>query len=104
MKRRCIYHWIDYPSVEREIQILKAKAPGTSDELSKQLAMAMEKLRSLDLFKPPGVAETIDWAKALAVLGADTLAAETIDATLGVVVKYEEDLAAVRTFGVGSME
>ncbi len=103
VKRRCIYHWIDYPSVDREIQILKAKAPDTSDALSKQLAEAMERLRSLDLFKPPGVAETIDWAKALKVLGQDTLAADTIDTTLGVVVKYEEDLAAVRAFGVGSI-
>lgn len=103
VKRRCIYHWIDYPSVEREIQILKAKAPNTGDALSKQLAEAMAKLRNLDLFKPPGVAETIDWAKALAILGEDNLTPEAVDSTLGVVVKYEEDLDAVRTAGVESI-
>ncbi len=100
VKRRCIYHWIEYPSVEREIEILRAKVPDIGDALSRQLAEAMAKLRNLDLFKPPGVAETIDWAKALAILGEQHLSPQVVDATLGVVVKYEEDLDTVRTVGV----
>lgn len=100
VKRRCIYHWIEYPSVEREIEILRAKVPDIGDALSRQLAEAMAKLRNLDLFKPPGVAETIDWAKALAILGEQQLSPQVVDATLGVVVKYEEDLDTVRTVGV----
>jgi MoxR-like ATPase len=96
IKRRCIYHWIDYPSIEREIEILHKKAPETSETLSKELALAMSRLRDLDLFKPPGVAETIDWAKALQVLGEVELSPAVVGATLGVVVKYEEDLETVR--------
>lgn len=97
VKRRCIYHWIDYPSVEREIEILSVKAPDTPQVLADELALAMQKLRELDLYKPPGVAETIDWAKALAILGTEQLSADVIDETLGVVVKYEDDMATVRT-------
>jgi len=103
VKRRCIYHWIDYPTVEREIAILHKKAPETSESLSRELAAAMHKLRNLDLFKPPGVAETVDWAKALQVLGEVELSPEAVDATLGVIVKYEEDIATVRTSGVESL-
>jgi MoxR-like ATPase len=102
VKRRCIYHWIDYPTVEREIEILHRKSPDTSEVLSKELAAAMHRLRELDLFKPPGVAETIDWAKALQVLGEVELSADVVDATLGVIVKYEEDLQTVRATGTGS--
>ena len=103
VKRRCIYHWIDYPTVEREVAILHKKAPETSDALSRELAAAMHKLRNLDLFKPPGVAETVDWAKALQVLGEVELSPEAVDATLGVIVKYEEDIATVRTSGIESL-
>jgi len=103
IKRRCIYHWIDYPSIEREIEILHKKAPDTSDALSKELALAMSMLRDLDLFKPPGVAETIDWAKALQVLGEVELSPAAVDATLGVVVKYEEDLQTVRDAGISAL-
>jgi len=99
VKRRCIYHWIDYPSIDREIAILHKKAPGTSQALSAELATAMNRLRDLDLFKAPGVAETIDWAKALQVLGEVQLSPDVIDATLGVIVKYEEDLETVRAAG-----
>jgi MoxR-like ATPase len=99
VKRRCIYHWIDYPSVEREIAILHKKAPETSAALSAELAAAMNRLRELDLFKPPGVAETIDWAKALQVLGEFRLSPEVFDSTLGGIVKYEEDLETVRAAG-----
>ena len=103
VKRRCIYHWIDYPTVEREIEILHKKAPDTSEVLSKELAVAMHKLRELDLFKPPGVAETIDWAKAIQVLGEVELSADVVDATLGVIVKYEEDMQTVRSVGTESL-
>ncbi|MCL1598520.1 MAG: MoxR family ATPase, partial [Actinomycetia bacterium] len=103
VKRRCIYHWIDYPSIEREVAILHKKAPETSDRLSRELAEAMHKLRNLDLFKPPGVAETVDWARALQVLGEVQLSPEAVDATLGVIVKYEEDMAAVRSAGAASL-
>ena len=103
VKRRCIYHWIDYPTVEREIEILHRKAPDTSEILSKELAVAMHKLRELDLFKPPGVAETIDWAKAIQVLGEVELSADVLDATLGVIVKYEEDMQTVRSVGTESL-
>jgi len=103
VKRRCIYHWIDYPTVEREIEILHKKAPDTSESLTVELADAMRKLRELDLFKPPGVAETIDWANALKVLGEMELSADVIDATLGVIVKYEEDIETVRANGLDAL-
>lgn len=103
VKRRCIYHWIDYPTVDREVAILHKKAPDTSETLALQLAEAMHQLRNLDLFKPPGVAETVDWAKALEVLGEVKLSAEAIDATLGVIVKYEEDVHAVRATGTDAL-
>ncbi|MDK1019120.1 MAG: MoxR family ATPase [Actinomycetota bacterium] len=103
VKRRCIYHWIEYPDVEREIAILHKKAPEISDVLSRELAEAMRQLRNLDLFKPPGVAETVDWAKALQVLGEVRLSPDVMDATLGVIVKYEEDMQTVRTTGVASL-
>jgi MoxR-like ATPase len=103
VKRRCIYHWIDYPTVEREIEILHKKAPDTSEVLSRELAVAMHKLREFDLFKPPGVAETIDWARALEVLGEIELSADAVDATLGVIVKYEEDMQTVRSVGTDSL-
>lgn len=99
VKRRCIYHWIDYPTIDREIAILKEKAPNTPNTLAKELAVAMDRLRRLDLFKPPGVAETIDWANAIEVLGATDLTADVVDDTIGVVVKYEEDVAVVRAAG-----
>ena len=99
LKRRCLYHWIDYPSFEREVAILNEKAPGISDGLARQLATAIQQLRDLELFKPPGVAETLDWAAALQVLGETELSGEIIDDTLGVVLKYEEDMARIRAGG-----
>lgn len=95
LKRRCIYHWIDYPDPEREAAIVLGKVPGLPEDLAHQLAQAMRRLRSMDLFKPPGVAETIDWATALRVLGADSLDPGLISRTLGVVVKYQEDVEVV---------
>lgn len=96
LKRRCIYQWIDYPSTEREIEIITQRIPDIDDRLAKQLAEAMTDLRSMELFKPPGVAETLDWARALRVLGAAELTDEVVDDTLGVVLKYREDVDAVR--------
>jgi MoxR-like ATPase len=103
LKRRCIYHWIDYPDFDREIAILERKAPEVSDELARELAAAMEQLRGMDLFKPPGVAETLDWGAALTVLGAHHLSPDTVDETLGVILKYQEDIERIRAAGVASL-
>jgi MoxR-like ATPase len=100
LKRRCIYHWLDYPDFEREVLIIRTKIPDIDERLARELAGAMQQLRSLDLFKPPGVAETLDWAAALKVLGADSLTAEVADETMGVVLKYREDVDQVRHQGV----
>ena len=103
LKRRCLYHWIDYPTIEREVDILRARQPDVDAKLGLQLAMAMADLRSLDLFKPPGVAETLDWAAALKVLGAHRLTVEAVEQSLGVVLKYREDLDRVREVGLGTL-
>jgi MoxR-like ATPase len=103
LKRRCIYHWIDYPDHDREVAIVSSKVPDIGPALADELAGAMQRLRTMDLFKPPGVAETIDWATALQVLGADALTAELADETLGVVVKYQDDLDAIRHQGVATL-
>ncbi len=103
LKRRCLYHWIDYPSYARELEIVRAKAPEVPVRLAEQLAQAMQELRREDLFKPPGVAETLDWGHALAVLGRQELDASTIEETLGVILKYQEDLAKVRANGVARL-
>ena len=103
LKRRCIYHWIDYPTFDREAAIVRRKVPGIDDGLAVQLAAAMEKLRRLDLFKPPGVAETLDWAAALDALGSTRLEPGVAEDTLGVVLKYQEDIERVRSAGVESL-
>jgi MoxR-like ATPase len=103
LKRRCLYHWIDYPSVEREVEILRARMPGVDSSLARQLALAMADLRSLDLFKPPGVAETLDWAAALKLLNAGALDPDLIEETLGTILKYREDLDTVRQNGLESL-
>ena len=100
LKRRCIYHWIEYPDFDRELAILRRKAPDVSEALARELAAAMQKLRSMDLFKPPGVAETLDWASALVILGQERLTAGGVDETLGVVLKYQEDVERIRRLGV----
>lgn len=99
LKRRCIYHWVDYPDLDREIQIVRTKVPEIDDRLARQLALAMRDLRSLELFKPPGVAETLDWARALRVLGSQELTKEAVDDTLGVILKYREDVELVAGSG-----
>jgi MoxR-like ATPase len=99
LKRRCIYCWIDYPDQEREVAIVRRKVPDIDERLARQLARAMNSLRSLDLFKPPGVAETLDWAAALRVLGAHQLSPDVVGDTLGVVLKYREDIDRMRHLG-----
>jgi MoxR-like ATPase len=99
LKRRCIYHWVDYPELDREVAIVMTRVPGIEERLARQLAVAMQDLRALDLFKPPGVAETIDWAQALRVLGAHELSKSAVDDTLGVVLKYREDVDLVTREG-----
>jgi MoxR-like ATPase len=103
LKRRCLYHWIDHPDFERELAILRVRAPGVGEALARQVAAAVEALRDLDLYKPPGVAETIDWAQAVAALGATTLDEGTVEVTLGTVLKYREDQQRARTHGLGSL-
>jgi len=96
LKRRCLYHWVDYPSAERERAILSAKAPGVSARLSGQVVAFVQALRGMELFKPPGIAETLDWAQALMALDAKELDAPAVDSTLGVLLKYQDDIAKVR--------
>ena len=103
LKRRCIYHWLDFPDLDREVEIVRAKVPDIDGRLARQLAEAMSDLRSLELFKPPGVAETLDWARALGVLGASELTSDAVSDTLGVVLKYREDVEAVTQRGVESL-
>jgi len=100
LKRRCLYHWVDHPSVEREIEIIRLRAPGVSERLAAQVANAAAAIRAAGVYKPPGVAESIDWATAVATLGMDELDATTADATLGTVLKYREDQARVRAMGL----
>jgi MoxR-like ATPase len=96
LKRRCLYLWLDHPDLQREIQILYSRLPGVPERLAAQVAGAVRKLRQLDLLKPPGVAETIDWARALQLVGARHLDVDTAAATLGAVLKYREDADRVR--------
>jgi len=92
LKRRCLYHWVDYPDAERELAILRAKAPDAPDELSRQIVAYIQALRETELFKQPGVAETIDWAAALTELDKIALDPQTINDTLGVFLKYQDDI------------
>jgi MoxR-like ATPase len=92
LKRRCLYHWIDHPSLEREVEIVRARAPEVSEALARDVAGAVARLRGMEVAKRPGVAETIDWANAVAFLGAERLDRETAKATLGAVLKDHEDL------------
>jgi MoxR-like ATPase len=96
LKRRCLYHWIGHPTLEREIDIVRLRVPGIPERLAAQAAAFVRGLRALDLAKPPGVAETIDWAQALAALGRQELDAATVEETLGSVLKYHEDFELVR--------
>jgi MoxR-like ATPase len=103
LKRRCLYHWVDHPDLVREVAIVRLRAPEVSERLARQAAAAVARLRELELFKPPGVAETIDWAQALATLGGSDLDESTAAATLGAVVKYREDQERVRAAGLAGL-
>jgi MoxR-like ATPase len=96
LKRRCLYHWVDYPDFEREMDILRARAPEAEEALSREVVAFVQRLRTEDLFKKPGVAETIDWAKCLLALDALTLSPEVIADTLGAVLKYQDDIAKLQ--------
>ncbi|HEX2382568.1 MAG TPA: MoxR family ATPase [Acidimicrobiales bacterium] len=96
LKRRCLYHWVGYPTPEREVEIVLVRSPGVSETLAHKVVAAVNRLRELDLIKPPGVAETLDWVATLDVLGASDLDASTADDTLGAVVKERDDLDVVR--------
>ena len=96
LKRRCLYHWVEHPGFEREVAIVRLRVPDVTEILARQVAAAVEEMRGMQLYKPPGVAETIDWATALGKLGTAQLDERTILATLGTVLKYREDLDKVR--------
>jgi MoxR-like ATPase len=95
VKRRCFYHWVDYPDAARELEILKRKAPKAANALSKEVVAFVQRLRGVDLFKLPGVAETIDWANCLVALDRITLDPETVNNTLGVLLKYQDDIERI---------
>ncbi len=97
LKRRCLYHWVEFPSVERELEIVRLKAPGASERLSIQVVEFVQRMRTLDLFKAPGVAETIDWTNALLALNAIRLDPATVSDTLGVLLKYQDDIVRMQS-------
>jgi MoxR-like ATPase len=103
LKRRCLYHWVEHPEFAREVAILRSRLPLVTDRLAAQVALAAGRMRELDLIKPPGVAESIDWAGALVALGARTLDPDTAAATLGAVLKYREDAERVRSVGLAAL-
>jgi len=96
LKRRCFYHWIDYPTRERETEIVSLRVPEAGEEFTRQVVDFVQRLRQEDLFKLPGLAESIDWTRALLTLGRSSLDADVVNDTLGVLLKYEDDLARVR--------
>ncbi len=96
LKRRCLYHWVDYPAFDREIAILRARAPEASETLTREVVAFVQRLRTEDLFKKPGVAETIDWAKCLLALDVLTLSPEVIADTLGAILKYQDDIVRLQ--------
>ena len=103
LKRRCLYHWISHPDFDRELAILRVRAPEVSETLAREVAAMVEALRGLELYKPPGVAETIDWAQALAALGAASVDEHTVDVTLGTILKYREDQERTRAHGLDQL-
>ena len=103
LKRRCLYHWVEQPAFEREVEIVRVRAPEVPEALARQVAAAVAGIRALGLYKPPGVAETIDWARALTLLGRAALDERSAGATLGSVVKYREDQQRVRDHGLDTL-
>ena len=100
VKRRCLYHWIEYPNPQRVVEIVRRRVKGSSQTLAVQVANAVSRMRDSDVQKPPGIAEAIDWLAALNLLGVERLDAAAVDRTLGSVLKYEEDQEAVRAAGL----
>ncbi|HPJ97084.1 MAG TPA: MoxR family ATPase, partial [Syntrophales bacterium] len=96
LKRRCLYHWIDYPTFEKELNIMLKKVPEVQRGLAQQVCALMQKIRTMDLLKSPGIAETLDWAQALVALNKEALDEETIEQTLGCIMKYREDMEKFR--------
>jgi len=103
LKRRCLYHWIDYPTPERELAILAQRRPDLPKRLAAEVVAFVQRLRSADLTKIPGIAETIDWAAALEALGAKRLETEQVERTLGALLKYQEDVAALKAGGAAKL-
>jgi MoxR-like ATPase len=103
VKRRCLYHWIDYPSLQREVEIIRRRVPGSSQALAVQVANAISRMRDSDVQKPPGIAEAIDWLRALSLLGVEQLDAAAVERTLGSVLKYSEDQEVVRAAGLDEL-
>ena len=103
LKRRCLYHWVEHPTFEREVEIVRMRVPHVTVGLTRQVAAAVESLRNLHLYKPPGVAETIDWATALGRLGLTQLTEASVNATLGAVLKYREDVDRVQQHGIADL-
>jgi len=96
VKRRCIYHWVDYPGAAREFEIVRRKVPAAKEALSRQIVAFIQELRRMDLYKLPGVAETIEWSRALLALDSVVLEPEVVNNTLGVLLKYQDDIARVQ--------
>ena len=103
LKRRCLYHWIDYPSFEKELEIVRARVPGASEHLTRQIVAFIQELRTLDLYKSPGIAETLDWTTALWTLDRQALDPATVDDTFGAILKYQDDIQQVRKQGVDKL-
>jgi MoxR-like ATPase len=103
LKRRCLYHWVEHPDFDREVAIVQLRSPGVGERLARQVAAAVASLREMGLYKPPGVAETIDWATSLAVLGQTELNESAVRSTLGTVLKYREDAQKVESHGVADL-
>jgi len=103
LKRRCLYHWIDYPTAERELEIIQRRMPGVPEQLADEVVAFVQRLRQAELTKVPGIAETLDWAAALVALGMESLSLERVEQTLGVLLKYQEDVAMMRAGGARTM-
>ena len=103
IKRRCLYHWVEFPSAERELEIVRRKAPGASENLSREVVAFVQRLRGMDLYKAPGVAETIDWTRSLLVLDTVSLDPQAIGDTLGALLKYQDDIARLQAEDLGAL-
>jgi len=103
LKRRCLYHWIEYPGLEKEREIVRKKVPELAVEVAEQVCRFMQRLRRMDFYKKPGVAETLDWARALAVLGQQRLDAASVEETIGCLLKYHDDMDRLRQAGIDGL-